>query len=333
MSARSFSKTALGTSLLLVFLAIQLLGQDSSEPSPKPRPSSSPASANTSSKSAPSANNTAPARASLLIVPDVACKVSVDDKDLGTLLPGHPRSVRVELGDHVIEARAISGHGEWQDTVTVEKPVQVAVKTQIKKVLADEKEAAARQAEASARQAEALEQEKRDAAAREVQAAETRRKESAELAAMAGRWLYSDGKDTLELSMRLEGEALVGSITQARHVDAKHHPGHCETVQETTTAGAIAAGLSGCGAACMQTVPKTYCGPEKITPAKDYTNYFALEGRARPDGTVKIKGAYQRCVGECKAVSNPSSEDLDEDSAELRDPSALYWYGRQFKRQ
>jgi hypothetical protein len=299
-----FKQAALGTSFLFVFLAVQVAGQDSSDLKPKPKPSSS---APTKSP----ANTNVQTRASLLIVPDVPCRVLLDDKDLGVLVPGHPKSIRVELGDHMIEASATSGHGKWQNTLSIEKPVQVIVKTEIKKALAEEEQAAARQAAD-------LQEQQRQAAAREAQAAETRRIQLAALSAVDGRWLCSEGITTWELTMRRDGEALAGSITQSVHIDSKRRRGKCETTYSSVV------GCVGC--------KETTCAPDTTIPAKNWTNYFILDGKAGTDGRILIKGGYQRCAGDCKPVSNPSSLDVQND-AELRDPSELYWGGMKFKRQ
>jgi len=296
--------------MLVVFSLFVILLYAQDVPPPKPKPKTD------SSSSSGKSTKATPAVASLLIVPDVACKVMIDDRDLGTLLPGHPKPVRVDLGDHLVHAHALSGQGTWQDTISVEKPVQIIVKIGIKDALARE-EALAAQKAAEQRQAEA----------REAQEAAQARKALEALPAFEGNWRYTEGLTTWTLSMRVENGKLAGSIVHAYHRDAKYHEARCTTPAQPAFCSSVSPEYwSG---PCL---PQTTCTQARTTPGKDWTIYWALEGRAEQDARVRISGQYQRCVGDCDPVSNPHAMDIGDQGMELRD-SKLYWADMQFTHQ
>jgi hypothetical protein len=83
-----------------------------------------------SAKSASLRINCEACQSSLLIIADQQCKLRVDAQPLGTLTAGEGKLVRVDPGDHLIQAQAADL--VWNSTIHVEKPGQVIVQTGLK---------------------------------------------------------------------------------------------------------------------------------------------------------------------------------------------------------
>lgn len=73
---------------------------------------------------------------SLLVMVDGACTLQVDGQDLGGVAESGTKLVRVDIGEHLIAAKA--GDVRWETVVKVEKPGQVVVKTDFGKARADQ---------------------------------------------------------------------------------------------------------------------------------------------------------------------------------------------------
>jgi hypothetical protein len=69
-------------------------------------------------------------QSSLLIIADQTCKIRVDAQPLGTVAAGEGKLVRVDPGDHQVQAQAADL--VWNSTIHVEKPGQVIVQTGLK---------------------------------------------------------------------------------------------------------------------------------------------------------------------------------------------------------
>jgi tetratricopeptide (TPR) repeat protein len=151
---------------------------------------------------------------------------------------------------------------------------------------------------------------------------------SAFYSALEGQWRYTDGlATTWTLSIRVDSGKMAGSIVHAYHRDAKYHEGRCTTQDPPSFCSAV--NPENRADVCL---PKTTCTQSRTTPGKDWTVYWALEGSAKKDAGVRISGQYQRCVGDCDAVSNPHEMDIGDQGMELRE-SKLYWAGKQFTHQ
>jgi hypothetical protein len=68
-------------------------------------------------------------QSSILIVVDQQCRLRVDAQPLGSVAASQSKVVRVDTGEHLIEAQA--GDLKWEKIVQVEKPGQIIVRTNL----------------------------------------------------------------------------------------------------------------------------------------------------------------------------------------------------------
>jgi len=101
-------------------------GQDA--PLPKPQSSASPG-----HPKSPASSKAAVT--SILIKADADCTIQVDDRDLGIFKKGSTRVVKVVLGEHLIHAATEQGEEVWDRTVTLDKPQQVVVETELGEII------------------------------------------------------------------------------------------------------------------------------------------------------------------------------------------------------
>jgi hypothetical protein len=114
---------------------------------------------------------------------DENCKIKLDGEELGKLKKGESKKFSVGLGEHLIEAITLEGKFQWQQTLTLEKNIQVIVKIALTpQVEAAAEEKRLQHAEAEAQRQAALEESKRqeqDARAKrsEAERAEQKRRD------------------------------------------------------------------------------------------------------------------------------------------------------------
>jgi hypothetical protein len=146
-------------------------------PPPKPQPSTAP----TAPKHTTGSQATT---ASILVKADVDCRIQVDDKELGLFKAGATKSVHVILGEHLIHAVGEQGGEIWETKVTLSKPEQVVVVTQLSDVI--NRNRAADEARVNAERAA---DEARVNAERAAKAQQDRLQQLRQ--AMTGRWTFS----------------------------------------------------------------------------------------------------------------------------------------------
>jgi hypothetical protein len=73
---------------------------------------------------------------SLLVMSDADCALQVDGQDVGRVADRGTRLVRIDMGEHLISAKAADV--SWDTFVRVEKPGQVIVRTNFAKARADQ---------------------------------------------------------------------------------------------------------------------------------------------------------------------------------------------------
>jgi hypothetical protein len=303
----------------VLFFVFLIPGNNYGQDAPPPKPKSSTADSDASLSKAPKSLK-APS-GSILVRADVDSRIEVDDLDLGILKAGTAKSVHVILGEHLVHAVAVSGQEVWEAKVTLDKPQQVVVMTQLTAIINSEN---------SAKRAEIERQEAAKAAQVQLQAL---------MSSLTGRWKVSQSmSDTSHARSRaLRADGTHNTVNASANIDSSYildlefRNGELEGSLTRTTMVTVTRPENAC---CTYTYWFLWNDGWLNQKFASEENYFAVKGAPYQEPTkVKLQARYERCSGLCAARDrDPRSSDFD-GVVVLGSPTELEWTSQAFNPQ